>query len=239
MSNWFTVASRAIRLGGAHVLFMTLDRAGSRAIMESVPLTEPEPPDFARDALEGTDPAEARELVELVHRLPDALPSLPSSEALRARLLAEASRAPERYAPFTRTLSELYDLPREDIRALLAKSADARAWKHSGLPGIKKLSVKAGARCEGAQTYLVKFGAGERFPEHVHDDLETVLLMSGAYTEDSGRRYETGDLHVSEPGTSHAFTIDGDEDCVAATVLHGTLNFRSLPLRLLARLLGH
>jgi hypothetical protein len=26
---------------------------------------------------------------------------------------------------------------------------------------------------------------------------------------------------------------------VAATVLHGGLNFRSLPLRLLARLLGH
>ena len=235
-SRWRGAAIRSL---GAHVLSMTLDRASSRAIMQSVPLTEPEPLDFAREALEGTDPAEARELLELMHRLPEALPSLARPEGLRARLLVETSRAPERYAPFTRTLSELYDLSRDEVRALLARSADARAWKRSGLPGIKKLSVKAGPSCRGAQTYLVKFGAGERFPEHVHAGRETVLLMSGAYTEDSGKRYETGDLHVSEPGTAHAFTIDRDEDCVAATVLHGTLNFRSLPLRLLARLLGH
>lgn len=218
---------------------MTLDRASPRAIMESVPLTEPDAPDFARDALEGTDPLETRELLELVHRLPEALPSSPRPEALRARLLAETSRAPERYAPFTRALSELYDLPREDIRALLARSAEPGAWKHSGLPGIKKLSVQAGPSCSGAQAYLVKFGAGQRFPQHQHSGIEKVLLMSGAYTEDSGKRYETGDLHVSQPGTTHAFTIDDDEDCVAATLLHGPLNFRSLPLRLFARLLGH
>jgi predicted ChrR family anti-sigma factor len=218
---------------------MTLDRASSRAIMELVPPTEPIPPDFAREALEGTDPVHARELLELVHRLPEALPSLASPDGLRARLLAETSRAPERYAPFTRTLSELYDLPREDVLALLTRSADPRAWRWSGLPGISKLPVKPGPSRRGAQTYLVKFGAGVRFPEHHHDGLETVLLMAGAYTDDDGKRYETGDLHLMEPGTAHAFTIDRDEDCVAATLLHGKLNFRSLPLRLLARLLGH
>jgi predicted ChrR family anti-sigma factor len=207
--------------------------------MEIVPLTEPVHPDFAREALEGTDPAEARELLELVHRLPEALPVRSGSELVRARLLAETSRAPERYAPFTRTLSELYDLPRDDVRALLLRSAEPAEWKRSGLPGIKKLPVKAGPGRRGAQTYLVRFEAGVHFPEHHHDGLETVLLMAGAYTEDTGKRYATGDLHVMEPGTAHAFRIDADEDCVAATVLHGTLNFRSLPLRLLARILGH
>ena len=218
---------------------MTLDPASWRAIMELVPLTEPQPPEFAREALEGTDPAEARELLELVHRLPEALPSRSGSDALRARLLAETSRAPERYAPFTRALSELYDLPRDDVRALLARSADARAWKWSGLPGIMKLPVAAGPSRDRAQTYLVKFGAGVHFPEHHHDGLETVLLLAGAYTDDTGKRYVTGDLHLMQPGTAHAFTIDTDEDCVAATVLHGRLNFRSRPLRWLARLLGH
>jgi hypothetical protein len=42
-----------------------------------------------------------------------------------------------------------------------------------------------------------------------------------------------------EPGTAHSFTIAKDEDCVAATLLHGKLNFRSLALRGLARLFGH
>jgi predicted ChrR family anti-sigma factor len=207
--------------------------------MESEPVTEDLHPDFAREALDGTAAAEQTELLELVHRLPEALPLSRGPAGLRARLLEETSRAPERYAPFTRTLSELYDLPRADVRALLERSAEPSAWKRSGLPGIKKLPVRAGASRRGAQAYLVKLAAGVRFPEHHHDGLETALIMAGSYTESTGKQYSTGDLHLMEPGTAHSFTIAKDEDCVAATLLHGGLNFRSLPLRLLARLLGH
>lgn len=196
-------------------------------------------PDFALDALEGTDPTEQRELLEVVHRLPDAFPAGGGPAALRARLLDETARAPERYAPFTRRLSELYDISRADARRLLERSADPRAWKASGLPGIKKLPVEAGPSCASAQTYLVTFAAGARFPEHHHDGLETVLLLAGSYTESGGKVYSTGDMHLMEPGTAHSFTIAKDEDCVAATLLHGKLNFRSLPLRLLARIFGH
>jgi predicted ChrR family anti-sigma factor len=207
--------------------------------MESDPVTEDLHPDFAREALAGTEPAEQGELLELVHRLPEALPFGGAPAALRARLLEETSRVPERYAPLARTLSELYDLPRAEIRGLLERSADPSAWKMSGLPGIKKLPVQAGASRRGAQTYLVKLRAGVRFPEHHHDGLETVLILAGSYTDSTGKHYSTGDLHLMEPGTAHSFTIANDEDCVAATLLHGGLNFRSLPLRLLARLLGH
>jgi predicted ChrR family anti-sigma factor len=207
--------------------------------MKTEPVTEDLHPDFALEALEGAAPSDQRELLDVVHRLPEALPQAGGPAALRARLLEETSRAPERYAPFTRTLSELYDLPRDDIRDLLRRSADPRAWKRSGLPGIKKLQVQAGSSRRGAQTYLVKFAAGRRFPEHRHDGLETVLIMAGSYTDNGGKQYDTGDIHVMEPGTAHSFTIAKDEDCVAATLLHGGLNFRSLPLRLLARLLGH
>ena len=207
--------------------------------MESRPVTQDLHPDFAQEALEGTDAKDQRELLELVHRLPDALAAPPSPAGLRARLLAETARVPERYAPFTRILSELYDIPRDQVSQLLQRSAEPRAWKASGLPGIKKLQVKAGQSRAGAQAYLVTFAAGAHFPAHHHDGLESVLLMAGSYTEDTGKVYETGDLHLMEPGTSHAFTIAKDEECVAATLLRGKLNFRSLPLRLLARLLGH
>jgi anti-sigma factor ChrR (cupin superfamily) len=136
-------------------------------------------------------------------------------------------------------VSELYDISRDDARCLLERSADPRAWKASGLPGIKKLPVEAGPSSAGAQTYLVTFAAGARFPEHHHDGLETVLLLAGSYTESGGKVYSTGDCHVMEPGSAHSFTVAKDEDCVAATLLHGKLNFRSLPLRLLARIFGH
>lgn len=209
------------------------------------PVTEDTQPEFALEALEGTDPTERGELLAAVHRLPEALPLGVSSAAVRARLLEATSRPPERYAPFTRTLSELYDVSRDEARALLVQSADPKAWRRSGLPGIKKLPVKAGVSRSGAQSYLVTFAAGTHFPEHHHEGLETVLLLSGSYTEHlapppgPGRAYVTGDIHLMEPGTAHSFTIAPDEDCVAATLLHGGLNFRSLPLRLLARLLGH
>lgn len=196
-------------------------------------------PDFALEALEGTDPAEQEELLALVHRLPDAFPVQAGPKALRDRLLEETSRAPERYLPFTRRLSEMYDISRDDTRRLLERAADPKQWKASGLPGIKKLAVAAGASRAGSQTYLVKFAAGAHFPEHHHDGLETVLLLAGSYTESGGKVYDTGDMHLMEPGTAHSFTIAKDEDCVAATLLHGKLNFRSLPLRWLARILGH
>jgi predicted ChrR family anti-sigma factor len=207
--------------------------------MRTEPVTEDLHPDFALEALEGAAPAKQRELLEVVHLLPEALPHTEGPPALRARLLEETSRAPERYAPLTRTLSELYDLPRDAVRDLLERSADPSAWQRSGLSGIKKLPVSAGPSRQGAQTYLVKFQAGVHFPEHHHDGLETVLLLAGSYTEGSGKQYKTGDIHLMEPGTAHSFTIEKDEDCVAATVLHGRLNFRSWSLRLLARLLGH
>lgn len=196
-------------------------------------------PDFALDALAASDPAERQELLEVVHRLSGAFPAGIGPAALRARLLEETARAPLRYAPFTRRLSELYDISRDDTRRLLERSADPRAWKASGLPGIKKLPVAAGPSRAAAQAYLVTFAAGARFPEHHHDGLETVLLLAGSYTESGGRVYATGDMHLMEPGTAHSFTVAKDEDCVAATVLHGKLNFRSLALRFLARMLGH
>lgn len=206
-------------------------------------------PEFAREALEGTDPADRRELVDQALRLPEALPHVSAPQTVRARLLQEVARAPERYAPLSRAVSELFDISRGEAHALLERSADPKAWRRSGLPGIKKLPVKAGVSRSTAQAYLVTFAAGARFPEHHHDGLETVLLLAGSYTEhsrtytgaahSSERVYRTGDIHLMEPGTAHSFTIATDEDCVAATLLHGRLNFRSLPLRLLARLLGH
>jgi ChrR Cupin-like domain len=197
------------------------------------------PPDFARQAIEGSDPVAQRELLEVMNCLPEALPLAPPPIAVRTRLLEAIGEVPERYAPLARRLSELYDLPRAEVLGLLERSGDRRAWKASGLPHIEKLPVRAGSACVGAQAYLVKLAAGVRFPSHQHDGLETVLILSGSYTEDTGTRYQTGDVHVMEPGTAHSFTVDRDEDCVAATRLYGGLNFRSLPLRILARLLGH
>jgi len=216
-----------------------VDYSPLNLMLEPRTVTEDLHPDFALEALEGTEPTQAAELLEVVHRLPEALVKDSASAALRARLLQETSRAPERYSPFGRALSELFDLPRDSVRELLARTAEPGEWKWSGLPGIRKLDVQAGPKSAAAQTYLVKFSAGVRFPTHRHDGAETVLVLAGSYMEDGGRRFDTGDIHRMESGSEHGFTIDAGEDCVAASVLHGRLNFKSWPLRLLARAFGH
>jgi quercetin dioxygenase-like cupin family protein len=214
-------------------------RIAESALMPVRPVPEDLHPTFAEEALEHAGEAERARLLPLAHVLADALPAHAEASTLRARLLAEVARPPERYAPFSRQLGELYDLPPADVRRLLELSAEPRAFRPSGLPGIRKLRVEAGPGCAGAQAYLVRFAAGVRFPAHRHDGRETALLLSGGYIEDGGRCFGVGDVHAMDPGTSHGFTIDADQECVAATVLFGKLNFRSLPLRLLARLMGH
>jgi predicted ChrR family anti-sigma factor len=216
-----------------------VDERLQRAKLRTRPVPQDPHPQFALEALEAAAPSEQRALLETLQRLPDVLPSGRGPAALRARLLEETARAPERYAPFTRALAELYDLPRDSIQTILQRSAEPRAWKRTGLPGIKTLEIAAGSSRRDAQAYLVKLAAGVHFPAHRHDGHERVLILAGEYCEDSGRVYRTGDWHAMGPGTAHSFTIAKDEDCVAAALLEGGLNFRSLPLRLLARLLGH
>jgi quercetin dioxygenase-like cupin family protein len=199
-------------------------------------------PEFVREALASDDTPAALGLAdssELIHGLAGVLPASVPPAPLRAQLLDELSRPPERYACFGRALTELFELSRAEVTALLLQSADDAAWQRSGLPGIRTLPVTPGPSVGAAQAYLVRFRAGVRFPAHRHEGREQVLLLAGEYTDDTGRTFRTGDTHIMEPGTEHALTIAREEDCVAATLLVGKLNFRSLPLRLLARLLGY
>jgi anti-sigma factor ChrR (cupin superfamily) len=98
------------------------------------------------------------------------------------------------------------------------------------------IDVEPGSRVTGSDCKLVRFDAGTRFPSHRHLGTETVFVLEGSYCDDDGRCYGAGDRQVMEAGTQHRIRIDGGQDCVAATVLHG-LEFTSSAMRLLSRLL--
>jgi quercetin dioxygenase-like cupin family protein len=193
---------------------------------------EPGPPEFASETL-----AEEPELLSPIGRLSELMNPATVPAGSLDRLMLEVSLPPLRYAPFFDRLSELWDLPESEVRALLERSRDKGAWSRAPLPGLELIRLEGGPRIQGTEAYLARFAPGLTFPMHSHHGHEDVLILEGSYTDDRGTLYRAGDVHPMQAGAAHSFTITRDEACVAAAV-HRGIRFRSLGMRLLAKLFG-
>jgi quercetin dioxygenase-like cupin family protein len=187
-------------------------------------------PEFAADAL-----AEEPELVAPLGALSELLDPASIPAGSLERLLIEVAEPPLRYAPFFERLAALWDLPEGDVRGLLEGSRDKKNWRKAPLPGLELITVHGGPGIQGTEAYLARFAPGMTFPAHGHFGHEDVLLLEGSYTDDQGKVFRSGDVHTMEAGGEHSFTIAPDEPCVAAAV-HRGIRFRSLGMRLLAKL---
>lgn len=199
--------------------------------MAPVPL-----PDFVREAYDDA-PFELPDPEALDRALGSLLEREPPSPAAFSRLAAAVSVAPLRYAPFYARLGELFDLSEPEVEAQLAQLTQPGAWQPTGLWGIRNHRISGGPKVRGAETLLVRFEPGTRFPHHQHTGLERVLVLEGGYTNDDGVEYRAGDLHEMDAGTGHSFWVAKDELCIFASVVTGR-RFSSWPLRALSRILG-
>jgi ChrR Cupin-like domain len=190
------------------------------------------PPEFVAEAL-AEQPDLALPLGQLTELLDPA--SVPAGSL--ERLMIEVSQAPLRYAPFFDRLSELWDLPESDVRGLLERTRDKQSFRRAPLPGLELIAVRGGPRIAGTEAYLARFAAGMTFPTHSHHGHEDVLILEGSYTDHEGKVFRAGDVHAMEAGGEHSFTIGPDEPCIAAAV-HRGIRFRSLGMRVLAKLFG-
>lgn len=194
--------------------------------------TDDKPPEFAAAVL-----AEEPELVAPLGQLTELLEPASVPAGSLERLMIEVSQVPLRYAPFFERLAELWDLPESDVRGLLERMRDKKNWRRAPLPGLELMSVSGGPRIAGTNAYLARFAPGMTFPTHAHHGHEDVLILEGSYTDHEGKVFRSGDVHSMDAGGEHAFTIGPDEPCVAAAV-HRGIRFRSLGLRVLAKLFG-
>lgn len=177
------------------------------------------------------------ELQEPLGRLVELLePASVPAGSLEA-LMLEVAEPPLRYAPFFDRLSKLWDLPESDVLGLLERSKQKSAWDRAPLPGLELIKIQGGPRIRGTEAYLARFAPGMSFPMHGHHGHEDVLILEGSYTDHEGKVFRSGDVHTMEAGGEHAFTIGRDEPCVAAAV-HRGIRFRSLGMRVLAKLFG-
>jgi anti-sigma factor ChrR (cupin superfamily) len=154
-----------------------------------------------------------------------------ASEPGLARLLAAVEELPLRYAPFYGRLAALWDVSEDEVQATLARARDARAFRATGLPGVRRLPVSNRVRGDGAELELLRLAPGAHFPAHVHAGHEAVLVLEGSY-RDGGREVGPGDAQEMPPGSAHSLRVSRGAVCVAAVVSRGFV-FTSLPLRLL------
>jgi putative transcriptional regulator len=199
-------------------------------------------PQFLREALEEESPQDASELLRAHALIERSLPSsgahAPPNPATLKRLLDRVAVLPDKYAPFFDQLITMFDVDEATLRRDLARAADARNWKPSGLPGVRIIPMTGGSGVAGAETAIVRFAAGMRFPRHSHRGDEVTLILEGGYVDEAGKEYHPGDMDPrSITDGAHAFHTFKTEPCIAATTNRG-FEFHAWPLRILQRLAG-
>jgi len=147
------------------------------------------------------------------------------SGGLRARLVGSVSRG-GKFGIFADRLARLFDISIEAAEALVAKIEAGQSWKQGPAPGVEWLGVKAGPRLAGAVAAIGRLQPGARFPKHGHVGDETTLVMQGGFRDSSGIEVERGEELYEAPGTEHDFVILDGEECIAAVIAVGGVEFR-------------
>jgi putative transcriptional regulator len=157
-------------------------------------------------------------------RLLEVLTIEPSAD-LRSRLLASVAPGSV-LAGFAPRLATFFDLPRERAEAILGAAGDpaGAAWVGTPLAGVRLQHFDGGPRFAGKDCGLVHLAPGTAFPVHAHVGDEWNLMLSGTIEEDSGERWEAGDIVIRTDGSRHAFRAVGPSPAVFAVILHGRID---------------
>lgn len=187
-------------------------------------------PTFVRESLElgELDEPDVAALAEVLAYYALAVEA-PAPERLRERLLTSLRGGAERYAPFWQRLGELFELPLERVRSVLAELDAPARWHAAPIAGMRLFHLEPGPRLAAADAGIVSLEPGTAFPEHMHRGLERVLVLSGGYVDSTGAEFGPGALHEMPVGSSHAYRVLDAEPCVFAVVLHEGIEIDGRP----------
>ncbi len=104
------------------------------------------------------------------------------------------------------------------IQAYVGMRSRDVPWR-TVLPGVKEYVVSKDNALE-AKLYWIK--AGRKIPSHTHDGQEVTLVLSGAFSDISGR-YVRGDVAIADQDVDHKPVSDPDADCICFAVTDAPL----------------
>ncbi len=83
-----------------------------------------------------------------------------------------------------------------------------------------------------ASALLFKVSAGRRMPQHSHDGIEYTQVISGAFSDATGR-YGPGDCIEADEDIDHQPIADSDGDCICLAAVEGRLRLHSFVGRMM------
>lgn len=120
--------------------------------------------------------------------------------------------------PLQRTASPHADVMPPGLEGL---SYGKRRWM---APGVAMTPVKTD-RSSRELIYLLRIGPGMVLPRHTHEGSEFTCVLSGSYSDDSGR-YSPGDFIVADNTVEHSPVVGGDEPCICLIATDAPLVMR-------------
>lgn len=107
-------------------------------------------------------------------------------------------------------------------------------WKRLGF-GISQslISMKE----NDASVRLLNVPAGSLVPEHSHNGLELTLVLSGAFSDETGE-YHRGDIQEATETLMHQPRAMDGQNCICLVVTNAPLNFKNLAFRTIQPMIG-
>lgn len=150
----------------------------------------------------------------------DDLAPVPLGPEAGERLLAGLDGPPD---PVPLVGDPDYPLPLAEI----VGTAGPR-WRSLGFGARQAILWSGGA----GSLRLLSIPAGQAVPEHSHGGLELTLVLSGAFSDETGL-FAAGDLEVADEDLDHTPRATDDGPCLCVAATDAPLRFRALLPRLL------
>jgi putative transcriptional regulator len=169
--------------------------------------------------------ARGRDLDAVGGAMLDALPAVATGAGALSAVLARLD-APEPQPTVTPIAAAGVDeatrrLVPQPLRGYLGGNLGQLQWRSiaRGLDVHPLPLARAGFRTE-----LLRMRRGEGIPRHTHRGHESVLVLDGGFTDETGH-YGRGDLALSDDAVVHKPVADSDGDCLCLVVLEGGVRF--------------
>lgn len=157
----------------------------------------------------------------------DALPGVALSDGARARALAGLDGVPVAGPPAPGpAVGEGVPAWPAPVDGLIGPGGPR--WRSLGF-GAKQAILWSGS---AGSLRLLSIPPAQAVPEHSHRGLELTLVLSGAFTDETGT-FATGDLEVANEDLGHTPQTIGDTPCICLAATDAPLRFRALVPRLL------
>ncbi len=151
--------------------------------------------------------------------------------AARAPELIELSQSQPAFASSVRSDGVLPAA----IARLVGGGLDKVNWS-TVAPGVQGCKLPVSHPGEGL-LMLLKIGAGRRMPEHGHGGSELTLVLTGSYSDTTGR-YGRGDVADLDEDIEHQPVVDPDGECICLIASETKARFKGVLPRLLQPIFG-